>query len=87
MVLGGGGYNVSNVARAWALAWAVINGVELNEDLPEAYVRIATEFGIHDKKLRGDRGPLFHSEKKEIQAEVERVVNYIKSIVFPKVGV
>lgn len=86
VALGGGGYNVSNVARAWALAWAVMNGVELNEDLPEAYVRIATEFGIHDKKLRGDRSPLFHSEKKEIQAEVERVVNYIKSIVFPKVG-
>ena len=86
VALGGGGYNVSNVARAWALAWAVMNGVELNEDLPEAYVKIATEFGIHDKKLRGDRSPLFHSEKKEIQAEVERVVNYIKSIVFPKVG-
>lgn len=86
VALGGGGYNVSNVARAWALAWAVMNGVELNEDLPEAYVRIATEFGIHDKKLRSDRSPLFHSEKKEIQAEVERVVNYIKSIVFPKVG-
>lgn len=86
VALGGGGYNVSNVARAWALAWAVMNGVELNEDLPEAYIRIATEFGIHDKKLRGDRSPLFHSEKKEIQAEVERVVNYIKSIVFPKVG-
>lgn len=86
VALGGGGYNVSNVARAWALAWAVMNGVELNEDLPEAYIRIATEFGIHDKKLRGDRSLLFHSEKKEIQAEVERVVNYIKSIVFPKVG-
>lgn len=86
VALGGGGYDVSNVARAWTLAWAVMNGVELNEDLPEAYVRIATEFGIHDKKLRGDRSPLFHSEKKEIQAEVERVVNYIKSIVFPKVG-
>ncbi|MDI7259344.1 MAG: acetoin utilization protein AcuC [Thermodesulfobacteriota bacterium] len=86
VALGGGGYNVSNVARAWALAWAVMNGVELNEDLPEAYIRIATEFGIHDKKLRDDRSPLFHSEKKEIQAEVERVVNYIKSIVFPKVG-
>ncbi len=38
VALGGGGYNVSNVARAWTLAWAVMNGVELDEDLPESIV-------------------------------------------------
>jgi acetoin utilization protein AcuC len=35
VALGGGGYNISNVARAWTLAWAVMNGIELKEDLPE----------------------------------------------------
>src|SRR5262249_60696835 len=27
--LGGGGYDLPNVARAWTSAWAVLNGVEL----------------------------------------------------------
>jgi acetoin utilization protein AcuC len=39
VALGGGGYNVDNVARAWTLAWAVMNGVELPEDLPECQIQ------------------------------------------------
>jgi acetoin utilization protein AcuC len=34
VALGGGGYQVRNVARAWTLAWAVMNGVDLPDDLP-----------------------------------------------------
>jgi acetoin utilization protein AcuC len=36
VALGGGGYDVDNVARAWTLAWAIMNGVDLPEELPEA---------------------------------------------------
>lgn len=39
VALGGGGYHVDNVARAWTLAWALMNGVELPEDLPERQIR------------------------------------------------
>ena len=35
VALGGGGYDMSNVARAWTLAWAMMNHVELPEELPE----------------------------------------------------
>lgn len=34
VALGGGGYDVHNVARAWTLAWAVMNGVNLPDRLP-----------------------------------------------------
>ncbi len=34
VALGGGGYNVPNVARAWTLAWAIMNRIDLPEDLP-----------------------------------------------------
>jgi acetoin utilization protein AcuC len=86
VALGGGGYDVSNVARAWTLAWAVMDGIELKEDLPEPYFKRAEKEGIHKKKLRGDMNPPPHDQRKEIKAEAERVVNYIKKMVFPKVG-
>lgn len=39
VALGGGGYNVMNVARAWTKAWAIIKGVDIPSDLPDAFVR------------------------------------------------
>ena len=86
VALGGGGYDVSNVARAWTLAWAIMNGIELSEELPESYVKEAAKVGVHEKELRGGMKLPTHSEKRDIRTEAERVVNYIKSIVLPKVG-
>ncbi|MDY6988142.1 MAG: acetoin utilization protein AcuC [Thermodesulfobacteriota bacterium] len=52
VALGGGGYSVPNVARAWTLAWAMMNGVDLPDDLPEAMARPLST-GAHQKlKLR-----------------------------------
>ena len=83
VALGGGGYEVSNVARAWALAWAVMNGVDLADDLPGPYLEKAARFGIHDKKLRGGEAPSSQSRDGEVRAEMERVVRYLKETVFP----
>ena len=86
VALGGGGYDVSNVARAWTLAWAVMSGVELNEELPKSYIDKAASVGIHDKELRGKEKLSSSSDSDDIRAETERVVNYLKKTVFPKVG-
>jgi acetoin utilization protein AcuC len=86
VALGGGGYDVSNVARAWTIAWAVMNGFELNDQLPETYLRKAAESGIHGKELRGDLKSHPHSERKDIRTETERIVSYLKKTVFPKVS-
>ena len=85
IALGGGGYNISNVARAWTLAWAVMNGIELNEKLPESFLKEAVEFGIEEKELRGRLGTPPHSQNKENRMEMERVVHYIKETVIPRV--
>jgi len=34
VALGGGGYDLANVARAWTAAWAAMNDVELPDALP-----------------------------------------------------
>ncbi len=85
IALGGGGYNVSNVARAWSLAWAIMNGVELNEELPESFLKEAVKIGFEGEKLKGPLSSPLRSRNKEAQTGVERVIRYIKEKVFPKV--
>jgi acetoin utilization protein AcuC len=52
VALGGGGYNLSNVARAWTLAWATMNGVDLPDDLPETMIKSLSKGNTHGLKLR-----------------------------------
>jgi len=85
VALGGGGYNISNVARAWTLAWSVMNGMELNEDLPESFFKEAEKVGIEERELRGNPRTPPHSLNEESREEIERVVGYIKKTIFPKV--
>jgi acetoin utilization protein AcuC len=85
VALGGGGYNISNVARAWTLAWAIMNGVELNEELPEPFLKEAMKIGFETGALKGDMGLPMHNQTGENQMEMERVVRYIKETVFPKI--
>jgi acetoin utilization protein AcuC len=86
VALGGGGYDVSNVARAWTLAWAVMNGIELSDQLPETYMKKAAKLGIHGKELRGGLKSQPHSQREDIRTEAERVVGYLKKTVFPKIS-
>jgi acetoin utilization protein AcuC len=85
VALGGGGYNISNVARAWTLAWAVMNGVELNEELPESFLKEAVKIGFKTGEFGGPLRPPPHSQNEETRTEMERVVRYIKETVLPKV--
>jgi acetoin utilization protein AcuC len=85
VALGGGGYDIFNVAGAWTLAWAVMNGVELNDELPESFLKEAVKIGFEAREFKGSLRPPLHSQNEENRAEVERVVHYIKETVLPKV--
>jgi acetoin utilization protein AcuC len=82
VALGGGGYQISNVARAWTLAWAIMNGIELKEEIPESYLNWAESYGFKERRLRGE--PIHSlSNERENRAEMEKVVQYIRQKVFP----
>jgi acetoin utilization protein AcuC len=85
VALGGGGYEVSNVAKAWTLAWAIMNGVEIPSALPEDFLKRHPHEGFGSGRINDEvyieRGP----GKERMREEVERVVDYIKEHVFPKV--
>jgi acetoin utilization protein AcuC len=84
VALGGGGYDISNVARAWTLAWAVMNDVEVDDNLPEAYQEMAAKFGIHGKKLREEPAPSAEGPSGGGRREMERVVDYLQKKIFPR---
>ena len=51
VALGGGGYSITNVARAWSLAWAIMNNVNLPHQLPAAHEGSG---GVSGKKCFAD---------------------------------
>jgi acetoin utilization protein AcuC len=84
VVLGGGGYQMNSVTRAWCLAWAVMNGIEPENEYLGTIggMMLGTEYldggGLRDRHAY-TTGPL----KEEIRKEVLRVTEYIKGMALP----
>jgi acetoin utilization protein AcuC len=86
VALGGGGYDLPNVARAWTAAWAVMNGVELPPELPPAFRSELGRFGYRDSSL-WDSPAEFPSELRRGAREYcRRQVEAVRSTIFPLHG-
>jgi acetoin utilization protein AcuC len=87
VALGGGGYNVMNVARAWTKAWAIMKGVQLPDNLPESFV------DLHQSELGANLTLSDPSHKTHpviagrAQAWAKGVVERIRETIFPIIGV
>lgn len=83
VALGGGGYNASNVARAWTLAWAIMNGAHLSDELPkkmEGHLAVGSPQG---GKLRD---PEHKSRwRKQSQEHMEACMKYLEKHIFEKI--
>jgi acetoin utilization protein AcuC len=83
IALGGGGYEITNVAKAWTLAWAIMNNVDLPDELPQAFLEQHPLEGFRSRKLRDEeyqeRGP----RKEMMRDEVRRIVAGISENVLP----
>lgn len=83
VALGGGGYHVVNVARAWTLAWAVINGLEPPDELPESFLDIIRPYGYRETKLRDEHYWSEDGRKKEAVTVAGQIVDTLKETVLP----
>jgi acetoin utilization protein AcuC len=83
VALGGGGYNPSNVARAWTLAWAIMNGVDLPDDLPESMLKPLCTRGRRGQKLRDPEHQSPWQEK--CRRHMQECLEYLETKVFPKI--
>ena len=81
LVLGSGGYVQENIARTWALVWAVMNEVGPREEDFAAFGGMFWGDGLSSLKDRAQFVP--DNIREKTQAEVERVVQAIEKSVFP----
>ncbi len=78
VALGGGGYDIANVARAWTLAWAIINNVDAPDEIPKEYLDRFAGAGFTSGKLRDEPFVIEERRKENMQKEVDRVIAYIQ---------
>src|SRR3989454_3948121 len=83
VALGGGGYDIGNVARAWTAAWAVMNGVEVNADLPADFVDYARRLHLRMGSLWDPPARLDDDRRARVQEYVDRQVDAIQRLIFP----
>ena len=83
VALGGGGYNLSNVARAWTLAWGIMNGMVPPDDLPESMVKPLSDRGLRAQKLRDPEHQSPWQEK--CRRHMQECLEYLGTKVFPKI--
>ena len=83
LALGGGGYDLENVARAWTLAWALINDVELSAELPPIFLDQASWFRFRSRSLWDPPAPPDKERCLHAREYVERQVDAIRRLIFP----
>jgi len=83
VALGGGGYDLPNVARAWTAAWAVINGVTLPSELPEPSRTELLCFGLRTGSLWDAPADLPQDTRRWAEEYAKRQVGTIQEQIFP----
>jgi acetoin utilization protein AcuC len=86
VALGGGGYDIGNVARAWTAAWAVMNGVELSAEIPEAFHDYARWFRVQLTSLWDPPAALDDDRRRRVREFADRQVDAIRRAIFPVHG-
>ncbi|HEY6871094.1 MAG TPA: acetoin utilization protein AcuC [Geobacteraceae bacterium] len=83
VAVGGGGYDNLNVARAWTIAWAVMNGVELSPRLPASFVDLIAGLGFPHRMLLDAMHWAEDDERNRALDAVEKCIAAIRKTVFP----
>jgi acetoin utilization protein AcuC len=86
VALGGGGYDLSNVARAWTWAWAAMNGVEPPTDIPGSFNGDARRFHFRSMSLCDPPESLPPDTRRWAAEYAGAQVKAIKRTIFPVHG-
>jgi len=84
LALGGGGYAVANVVRAWTLAWGAMVEADLPDEIPDAWITRAAAYGLSISRLRGDEGRTPTPE--HVQEDLTQTIGHLRRTVFPAIA-
>lgn len=83
VAVGGGGYDNVNVARAWTLAWAIMNDVELPPRLPSGFRKTIEGLGYPNRMLLDAMHWAEDDDRNRALDAVEKCIAAIRKKVFP----
>jgi acetoin utilization protein AcuC len=83
VAVGGGGYDNINVARAWTIAWAVMNGMDLTPRLPDSFVQLIAGLGYPHRMLLDAMHWAEENDRNRALDAVEQSISAIRKAVFP----
>jgi acetoin utilization protein AcuC len=83
VAVGGGGYDMMNVARAWTIAWAVMNDRELAPRLPAPFTRLIAPLGFPHRMLLDAMHWAQEDERNAALDAVEKSIAYVRANIFP----
>ena len=80
VALGGGGYDVLHVPRAWTLAWGIMNDIEVPDRLPDQYYTLiqTTMNNNGTRNLRDAPLPVDFNIQERNLAALQRTLQYIR---------
>jgi acetoin utilization protein AcuC len=85
VALGGGGYDLVNTARAWTIAWAVMNGIRLDPHLPRQFIARLRSLGYPHRALLDAMHWSGEFERDLALTAVEKSIARIRESVFPRI--
>jgi acetoin utilization protein AcuC len=80
---GGGGYNVKNTVRAWALAWNVFAGVESGHDIHHGVGGVMLERTDWQGGLRDRAFAVSQTQREMVVPAIEATIESVKANIFP----
>lgn len=83
LATGGGGYNVENTVRAWALAWSIFCGADAGDDMHHGIGGVLLETTEWQGGLRDRMLAVSESQRKTVAPAIEATIRKIKSNIFP----
>ena len=83
LATGGGGYNVENTVRAWALAWSIFCGADQGQDIHHAIGGVLLESTEWQGGLRDRALAVTEQQRNAVEPAIEAVVRKIKKNIFP----
>ncbi len=83
LMTGGGGYNVENTVRAWALAWTVLSGQDTDYGLEAAVGGVMLQSTDWQGGLRDREVPVTDQQRETVLAAINSSIDILKATVFP----
>ncbi len=83
LMTGGGGYNIENTVRAWALAWSVLCGADIGNGNSPALGGVMLESTDWQGGLRDRTLAVSSQQRDAVMPAIEATIEAIKANVFP----